>query len=1289
MSSNKTFNSSSYELNNSSQNNKNFIKITSTGILDLELTLLLSTKEAELLNFFPEKIKTISDFETFLQPQNKQMPNMTLKSEQFQNAKNIFNFFRLSSENLTINSLLVLNRASNKKAFIEFIALSEMRFRPENDFLRDVIKTVCENNFLFLVENNFLNGLNSKVKFVVKIENKVVKVFENICEVSLEELSGKKELLQQQGIKNDIYIEEHNNYFKENEDENENENDSIKEVSGNKISVKAENESLQDNFDVKSKSNYSKVNLSLNDFNNRSKNEKNDSFNNLIDKDIDKLDQNITNSESKEDSKLNLNDNLIATEEKENIIQNASSLSKKEEILLLKNSLITENNNEYILENSNAAIDKQEFSKKNSLNNNLVFQEQLIADQAELIELEMELAENQLKNENQNKSNFNNELDETANKILESIPNEVQNESRNNIIADNQSKISNANFDDDQSREKLSKSFNKLEENSSNLNNELNKIHEKCYDNIIIQENSFHNIDSNNNNNNKDKENKNKSELTENNNTDNNIKKIDLNLSKSKLSQDKSIKSTSNLNSFKHSEKNILYLNESPIKETGRPSNFSNKELISKSNIAINNKNNNIINNNNNIKNLSKSQSLSMLGNEEASLIYEKFNYDFSTSDYFFIDLNDIIDLKNFNFSLANFNSLLSKIAEDHKQTTIIINFPSVISKINLLDLPAISVLTEVLSLTDIFLFEKKDALALFNLLAQVNSSNSEKLRSFEENKKLEILFIKEIKKKRKALPKTGIFLDGFKKATIIEQQASSNLVLFHTDYEFNLLPLNVAAKSLADIYKKLFVVQAQNLKSIFFGGLFSRMLYKKPFPSAFSAATESLRKMLELTRLGAEAPLDANFYLVKIPKENNLNLTKSKSISAATEQKTQQSKEQRFVLDCANVMSSRMKSYNALLDENLGGFFSSKKIRGHLHKQGFISKSDEVVEDPDAQKLGLFQSSKLCKAYEEQKTSLLKLKDKKEKLKLQIKSLLQGNALVQTGDISEIAGLTKVFNFSPQAIKKLPKQLDSKFNFTSFKKELERSINFRSCELTYKKVTQKLSGNLRKGKDPKGAKRPSKFLNTLGRIEDFIIFGEEDENYFGANNVNNLRSVDAKGSGGVLEGRCGFIIEEKEEEEDIDFNNSGKVNSRDLIVEENEINAKNETNSYYEKNAKFDNNYNVYNENNSSVNLNLNTKERKTSGNNSRIFNSKILNDNNFGKSKIIKTDDYDSYLTSKEINNKSKDIQIQKEIEQAEQNEKFVNSKINISENKYSKNDNLVNLSNISKKENDLSVN
>jgi hypothetical protein len=854
-------------------NNDNFIKMTSTGIVDFEIIISLTEIEANQFQIHPEKIETIKDLKKLFFPNDLQVEENDLHSDSHSLSQcqkktttaNIYDYIKLTSNNKTINSLLFINRAFKKKAFIEYVTMSEIKFKEGEEFLKEIVKNITEQNFLFLVENEFLPNLNSKISIIFKIENKVIKNFNNIC----------------------LYVE---------------------------------------------------------------------------------------------------NKNTIEKETNTNIIDNENEKGNDDGIENLKND-----NNQ-----------NQEINKDNNSNNN----------------------------EENNSNNTNKEL--------------------------------NTNLDKKSLR---SSSKDQREENTIN---ELN------------------------NNNNKNEENLNLNE--EEKNTEDNID-----------NEDEENKDNQREMEMEDDEENLNKLNEE--------------------------------------KEIRKNQT-----------IFERFKYDFTGTDYFFVDINEIFELKLYGFTIPDFYELIKKIADDFKKISIIINFPNIIKNIGYLDLESINILNEIITLTDTFIFDKKDALALFNLIAQINSEEDD----YEDKKNLEHLFIKEIKKKRKNHPKIGIFLDDLKQVTIIEQN-SSNLILFHTDYDFDLIPANVS-KNVNSDYKKLFVVHYEYLKSVFIGGLFSRILYQKPFNNGFQAGNESLKRVVELLRFELDFPADPNFFLIKIKKNNKEKLTEKEE-----QVKLKKKMEQRFLVDSTNLLSSKMDVYNPLYDNNLISYFSSKFIRKHLINLGFINRKGNILEDPDNKKLGIIESKKLNRAYEEEKENLQKIKDRKEKMTIQIKNLLQGNHIIRNGNIKEIEKLAKVYNFNPKADKKLPSVND-------YKKSINKNIKINS-QIYLKEV--------KKGKQKIHSKNNNNNKNNISNN----------------NNNYNIKSTSSNNNT-KLEGKNLLDVIDKIQDK-ILYDTSDNFNK--IIINNNEINNEN-----------IEENINNDNENNNNNNNEENNSKKDAQKNENNINNNEDNNINN-----------------------------------------------------------------------------
>ena len=838
-----------------------FVKLSSTGKMDLKISIILTHQEAEKFNIYPEKIETISDCFDFLSKNY----NESLKgsnSEQYKKL-NIYDHIRLTSNNSTLNTLLFINKSFKKKVFIEFITMTEIKFREIDFFLKEFLKNVTEQNFLFIVENNFLSKLETKIKLEIKIDNNVEKSFENICVNNSDLIDDQNKEMENKNNKN---IEEFNNKIEKNLT---NENNNINIVEYHSI-----NEPL-----VYSRISENKINKEDNpdDFNLENK-------------------SNFKNSEEEKNyNQMNINVNDI-------------------------------NSNQYNQENK------------------------IIEDN---------------KNPEENLNNLN-ESDLSAKKIINSIPNDI---SENKNINENEFTIN-----------------KKIDDN--NIENEIimNKIEE-------------------------------------------------------------------------NEEEKIFIINEI--------NNYDQKE------------------NKKEIPEIIKTQ-------EKILTVYERFNYDFSGCDYFYIDMNEIIELNKFDFSISDFHELIKNIVNNYKEIQIIINYPNIINNISMLQLDAIDILNEIIGLTDIHIFDKIDALALFNLISHINSEGDNP----EDKKNLEELFIKEVKKKRKSHPKIGIFLDEFKRVTIIEQQSCSNLILFHTDYEFNLFPMNLS-KTVKEDYMKLLVVHYDVLKSVFLGGFLSRYLNKKSFNLSFSSGKESLKNILELFKYNLDFPVDPSFYLIKI--FDNLKIPDE-------EEKLKQKKEQHFVLDCSNILTSKMKEYNPLYDQSLQNYYSSKPRRDYLKKLGFINKRGNILQDPEKKNLGVIENKSLIKIYDEEKNSLQKIKEKKEKLIFQMRNLMHENFAMKSGNIQEIKKLAEVYNFTPKSEKKLPSlNKSNKSNYII-------DNGFKTNRVRYVKNFINIKKQKNKSKSP--VFNPMKvnpihkdLMNLLEKIEENMFYLETKHNFNSAekNKTNHL----------------------------------------------------------------------------------------------------------------------------------------------------------------------------------------
>lgn len=807
-----------------------FIKLVSTGVVDFHFTLSLTEQEAEMFNVITNKLDKISDCASFLTNEEN---NLFLTSTPKENKKlNIFDNIRFSSNNPTINSLLFINRAFKKKVFIEYITMNEIFFASENSFMKDVIKYVTEQNFLFLVENRFLPKLDSKITFEIKISNKTIKIFENICDNNHPnfEANNNANINEQLLNKNNNLNSDINSLINNENTENINkqDNQNTDQKTDAQINIKI-TENIEDAREYIAKDN---IDLSLN---NKNDCENLSKFNDVKEKQNDKI-----------HPRLSSEINSISDQEEENYHEEKAENIEEEEQKNKMGENVTNDNQEERIDLNNENNEVIINQSKKSLIHDISMREQNLGSV---------IPPNEIPNNKDNEeSQPNIDADITANKIITSIQSVEAKQTKENNIEDRKRSTPNIN------------------------QNPTNYI--------------YNNFDD-------------------------------------------------NANTFTHG-------------------------------------------------------------------VFERFRYDFTGCNYLFIDLNEIVSLNKTHLPLKEFQELLIKISNDYRKICIISSFPKVLKNLTSIDLDSITLINDIIGLTDIYFLERSEALPLLNILAQLNSDNE----NIEDKKNLEFLFNRGMKRKKKTFPKIGIFFDGLQRVTIIQQQPKANSELFNMDYQFNIIPVNVST-IIFDNYQKIFSVHNEYLKSVFIGGFLSRFFYKKSFNTAFTAGNESIKRVIELIRFNLDPPLDFNYYLIRIKKQEK---------ASSEEVKHNKNKEEKFVLDSVNLVTSKMKEYNPLHDSNLVSFFSSNFTRTYLQKKGFINRNGVILDDPEQKKIAIIESKNFVKIYEQEKNNLQRIKEEKIKMKRQIKGLLNANInSIRTGSLKDLNSLEKIYKFDPITNKKLP----------------------------------------------------------------------------------------------------------------------------------------------------------------------------------------------------------------------------------------------------------------------------
>jgi hypothetical protein len=315
---------------------------------------------------------------------------------------------------------------------------------------------------------------------------------------------------------------------------------------------------------------------------------------------------------------------------------------------------------------------------------------------------------------------------------------------------------------------------------------------------------------------------------------------------------------------------------------------------------------------------------------------FTNLSIDFSLFDYLLIDLIEFMSFGDSTLEvISKFANYIKEKILPNKQLKIILSFPDIIKNFSNLNLDTLNLIESLFSFSDIMIFEKSEANAIFNMFHQINNTTE------EEEKTIEAYF-KKLQFARHG-NKTVLIFDDFQKLQIFticpkKKQHMKN------ELDFTLYPkINHTNQKLIEDYKKIITVYHSQLKSYFFGGFLARVLsgfsnFSMEFYAGFLVGSESVKRVVELIKNNVELPNDSNFYLVKLPKTK---------IKKEIEKENLKKKEDKFVLDCINKKSSHLKHYNPLFDDHLNSYFASESIRRQLKNKGFINTNGFILWDP------------------------------------------------------------------------------------------------------------------------------------------------------------------------------------------------------------------------------------------------------------------------------------------------------------------------------------------------------
>jgi len=398
---------------------------------------------------------------------------------------------------------------------------------------------------------------------------------------------------------------------------------------------------------------------------------------------------------------------------------------------------------------------------------------------------------------------------------------------------------------------------------------------------------------------------------------------------------------------------------------------FEEKEIASetKSKLTITLKNNDRIksfqlrveNEKNEEEILKQKQEISeKLGAPPQEDIFTIINFDFKPHDYLFLDLEDFMAISPDYTEeiLRYFLKYLESIISDNEKIKIILSYSNVVNLSKSLNLKTVELIMNIFSISDLLISERKDLYSLFNLIYQIKDSGDGDGIKHLPQRELSTYVSKSInfaRKNNKAL----LIVDDFQKFTVLEISPSKNKILSERTKELHLYPkINHTNQKLIEDYKKTLSGNYTFYRSVFVGGFLSKYLKNKiniedlrnstgltadqnenirVYFSSFLQATEITKKILESAKNEIDLPIDNEFYLVRIS---------GRKIEKEIERENLRLKEEKFLLDCNNQRSSRLKYYHPLCDGNLNFYFSSEINRKQLKDKGFINTSGFIMYD-------------------------------------------------------------------------------------------------------------------------------------------------------------------------------------------------------------------------------------------------------------------------------------------------------------------------------------------------------
>ena len=326
----------------------------------------------------------------------------------------------------------------------------------------------------------------------------------------------------------------------------------------------------------------------------------------------------------------------------------------------------------------------------------------------------------------------------------------------------------------------------------------------------------------------------------------------------------------------------------------------------------------------------------------------DKIIYNFEKTDFFLLDMNTIKDFKLLNNK--DFSIFLFEIIKKYPLIKIIL---IVDDNINNIGKENLKLNKQLIELSDIiFSFQDK----INNFFKVYNSSiksESKQLKYYLSNlneysnvignqtPRIYDLIIEDRDKCRKNIPRITIIFEEFNKVTIYKQ-LGINMKLDYVE------TFHITTSNTKNVNKLQYLYCNNNLfYHIFIAGFLSRMIYNKSLRVCVGAGDLLIKKNLKLFMKNIDYINDIDKYNVLVPsirKSRKMRLNEK----IIKEHEELLHKENKFILDCTNLIKSKKKDYNPLYDENCASYLLKNQNMKHLKEVGFINKNGVILKAPD-----------------------------------------------------------------------------------------------------------------------------------------------------------------------------------------------------------------------------------------------------------------------------------------------------------------------------------------------------